>query len=89
MGEIIVQAASDGMEAVPLLRSLGKQSSRLNVLTEEIIRLEEHSDELHDQGRKELFLHQTNAIAFLILTTPMGLGSALIENKHCGPIDLT
>jgi uncharacterized protein Yka (UPF0111/DUF47 family) len=68
MGEIIVRAASVSIEAVPLLRSIGKQSSRLNVLTEEIIRLEEHADELHDQGRKELFLHQTNAIAFLIGT---------------------
>jgi predicted phosphate transport protein (TIGR00153 family) len=68
MGEIIVRAAQVSMEAIPLLRSLGKQSSRLNVLTEEIIRLEGHSDELHDQGRKELFLHQTNAINFLIGT---------------------
>ena len=68
MGEIIVRAANISMEAVPLLRSIGKQSTRLNVLTEEIIRLEEHADELHDQGRKELFLKQTNAIAFMIGT---------------------
>ena len=54
MGEIIVRAAQVSMEAIPLLRSLGKQSSRLNVLTEEIIRLEGHSDELHDRGRKKL-----------------------------------
>src|SRR5580693_8414253 len=59
MGEIIVRAAGISMEAVPLLRSIGKQSSRLNVLTEKIIRLEESADELHDQGRKELFLKQT------------------------------
>jgi predicted phosphate transport protein (TIGR00153 family) len=68
MGEIIVRAAKVSMEAIPLLRSIGRQSSRLNVLTEEIIRLEEHADELHDQGRKELFLNQTNAISFLIGT---------------------
>src|SRR5260221_12139607 len=30
MGEIIVQAANISMEAVPLLRSIGKQASRLN-----------------------------------------------------------
>src|ERR1700684_1361514 len=52
MGEIIVRAANISMEAVPLLRSIGKQASRLNVLTEKIIRLEEQSDGLHDQGRK-------------------------------------
>jgi uncharacterized protein len=68
MGEIIVRAANISMEAVPLLRSIGKQASRLNVLTEKIIRLEEQSDELHDQGRKELFSKQTNAIAFMIGT---------------------
>src|SRR5712691_2646085 len=33
MGEIIVSAANISMEAVPLLRSIGKQSGRLNVLT--------------------------------------------------------
>jgi predicted phosphate transport protein (TIGR00153 family) len=68
MGEIIVRAANISMEAIPLLSSIGKQASRLNVLTEKIIRLEEQSDELHDQGRKELFLKQTNAIAFMIGT---------------------
>jgi predicted phosphate transport protein (TIGR00153 family) len=68
MGEIIVRAANVSMEAIPLLRSIGQQASRLNVLTEEIIRLEEHADQLHDQGRKELFLNQTNAISFMIGT---------------------
>jgi predicted phosphate transport protein (TIGR00153 family) len=68
MGEIIVRAANISMEAVPLLRSIGKQSGRLNVLTEQIIRLEEHSDELHDLGRKELFTKQTNPIAFMVGT---------------------
>ena len=55
MGEIIVRAAKISMEAVPLLRAIGKEAGRLNGLTEKIIRLEEQSDELHDQGRKELF----------------------------------
>jgi predicted phosphate transport protein (TIGR00153 family) len=68
MGEIIVRAANISMEAIPLLSSIGKQASCLNVLTEQIIRLEEQSDELHDRGRKELFLQQTNAIAFMIGT---------------------
>jgi uncharacterized protein Yka (UPF0111/DUF47 family) len=68
IGEIIVRAANISMEAVPLLRSIGKQSSRLTVLTENIVRLEENADELHDQGRKELFLKQTNPIAFMIGT---------------------
>ena len=68
MGEIIVRAAQLIVEAVGLLRSLARKSSRLNALTEEIVRLEEQADQLHDQGRKELFLKQNNAIAFVIGT---------------------
>jgi uncharacterized protein len=68
MGEIIVRAAQLIVEAVGLLRSLARESNRLNALTEEIVRLEEQADQLHDQGRKELFLKQTNAIVFVIGT---------------------
>jgi predicted phosphate transport protein (TIGR00153 family) len=68
MGEIIVRAAKLTVDAVALLGSLGKQSNRLHGLTEEIIRLEEQADQLHDQGRKELFLQQKDAIAFVIGT---------------------
>jgi uncharacterized protein Yka (UPF0111/DUF47 family) len=41
---------------MPLLQSIGKNSSRLNNLTEGIIKLEERADQLHDDGRKSLFL---------------------------------
>jgi uncharacterized protein len=68
MGEIIVRAAKLSMEAVPLLSAIGREAGRLNALTEEIIRIEERSDELHDQGRKELYANQTNAFAFMIGT---------------------
>ena len=68
MGEIIVRAAKLSMEAVPLLESIGTQNARLNVLTEEIIRIEERSDQLHDQGRKELYVNRSDAFAFLIGT---------------------
>jgi predicted phosphate transport protein (TIGR00153 family) len=68
MGEIIVRAAEVTAEAVGLLGSLARESNRLNALTEEIIRIEEQADQLHDQGRRELFLNQSNAIAFVIGT---------------------
>jgi uncharacterized protein len=68
MGELIVRAAKVTLEAVPLLRAIGKEASHLNVLTEEIIRIEGQSDELHDKGRRNLFLSETNAIAFMIGT---------------------
>jgi predicted phosphate transport protein (TIGR00153 family) len=68
MGEIIVQAANLMVDAVPLLSSLGSESARLNSLTEEMIRLEEQADNLHDEGRKQLFLNQKDAISFVIGT---------------------
>ena len=36
--------------------------------TEEMIRLEEQADQLHDDGRKQLFLNRKDAIAFVIGT---------------------
>jgi predicted phosphate transport protein (TIGR00153 family) len=68
MGEIIVRSARLSMDAVPLLGSLSRESSRLHGLTEEMIRLEEQADQLHDQGRKELFQRQKDPIGFVIGT---------------------
>jgi uncharacterized protein len=69
MGDVIVQAARLMVDAVPLLSSLSRESARLNSLTEEMIRLEEQADQLHDEGRKQLFLIKKNeAVAFVIGT---------------------
>jgi predicted phosphate transport protein (TIGR00153 family) len=56
MGEIIVQAANLVLKAMPLLRSIGRNAAELHALTEEIIRIEEQADQVHEQGRKALFL---------------------------------
>jgi predicted phosphate transport protein (TIGR00153 family) len=68
MGEIIMQASSLVLEAVPLLSSIGKNAGALNVLTEKIIRVEEQADSLHDHGLKALFLvnRQGNAMNYII-----------------------
>src|SRR5262249_24681039 len=50
MGDLIVRAAKLNVAAVPLLSSLAKESGRLHGMTEEIIRLEEQADQLHDDG---------------------------------------
>jgi predicted phosphate transport protein (TIGR00153 family) len=63
MGAIILQAANLVSEAMPLLRSIGKNAGSLNALTEQIIRIEERADELHDEGRKTLFLANREANA--------------------------
>jgi uncharacterized protein len=73
MGDIIVQAARLMVDAIPLLSSLNRESARLNSLTEEMIRLEEQADQLHDEGRKQLFLDKKNeAIAFVVGTEVYG-----------------
>jgi predicted phosphate transport protein (TIGR00153 family) len=68
MGDVIVQAAKCTTEAVPLLRSLSSEATRLHGLTEEVVRLEDQADDIHDKGRKELFHNQKDPIAFIIGT---------------------
>ena len=60
MGDIILQASKLMLEAMPLLASVPKNAGRLQAITEEIIRIEEQADQLHDQGRKALFLANRN-----------------------------
>jgi hypothetical protein len=68
MGDIILQAAELTRRIVSLLRAVGKNVSQINALTEEITRIEERADQLHDQGRKTLFLAHRHAdpMAFII-----------------------
>jgi predicted phosphate transport protein (TIGR00153 family) len=68
MGDVIVQAAKLTVDAVALLGSMRQQSAKLNTLTEEIIRLEEHADGLHDLGIKSLYAkHRTsNAMDYIV-----------------------
>jgi|SRR6185295_13606579 len=63
MGERILQAAKLTVEVVRLLGSLRENATRLNALTEEIIRLEDDSDTLNDKGIKALFKRHENANA--------------------------
>jgi hypothetical protein len=68
MGDIILQAAQLTLRAVPLLRTIGKHVSEINSLTEEITRIEDRADHLHDQGRKALFLahRHSDPMAFIV-----------------------
>ena len=75
LGDVILLSAQKTAEIVGLLSTMKKEADRLHVLTQEIRQLEEHSDELHDQGLKRIL--QTNgrsdAMAFII-------GSAMYEH---------
>jgi uncharacterized protein Yka (UPF0111/DUF47 family) len=56
MGDIIVEAARLTREALPLLRRMGGNTAQLNHFSEEISRIEEEADGIHDQGLRGLFL---------------------------------
>ncbi|MEQ1865801.1 MAG: DUF47 domain-containing protein [Micropepsaceae bacterium] len=66
-GDLVIKTAALAGEAIPLLRSLRINAPRLNVITEEIVRLEEQSDQLYLDGLKAL-LHgpaKTDAMAYI------------------------
>ncbi|HEX8048674.1 DUF47 family protein [Rhizobium sp.] len=68
MGAAIVQAAKLVAEAIPLLDRMSANSARLSVLTEEVVKVEGRSDELHEQGLKDLFRRYggSNPMAYII-----------------------
>ncbi|MBB4277529.1 hypothetical protein GGE12_005336 [Rhizobium mongolense] len=68
MGAAIVQAAHLIAEAIPLLDRIGSNAPRLTAIAEEVTRVEGHSDDLHDQGLKDLFSRYgaSNPMAYII-----------------------
>lgn len=68
LGDVIVRTADLTAEATPLLRSLRANAARLNEIAEEVTRLEEDSDGLHDKGLAELYRGpaRTDAMAFVV-----------------------
>lgn len=69
MGKVIVQAAHLIAEAIPLLDKLGSNVQRLTAIAEQVMKVEGHSDELYNQGLKELYRRHGaagNAMAYMI-----------------------
>ncbi|EHS51084.1 Putative phosphate transport regulator [Rhizobium sp. PDO1-076] len=69
MGTVIVQAAHLIAEAIPLLDKLGANVQRLTAIAEQVTKVEGHSDELYNQGLKELYRRHGatgNAMAYMI-----------------------
>jgi predicted phosphate transport protein (TIGR00153 family) len=68
MGGIIAEAAKVMAEAIPLLRDLGKNSVRLHVLTERLVRLESEADTVHEAGLKRALREhgKTNTLQFVV-----------------------
>ena len=55
MAAIIVDAARLTAEAMPLLRDVARNGERLHELTERIVRMESHADEIHRVGLKRAY----------------------------------
>ncbi|WP_414714439.1 DUF47 family protein [Sphingobium sp.] len=55
MAAIIVDAARVTAEAMPLLRDIARNGGRLHELTERLVRMEGHADEIHAAGLKKAF----------------------------------
>ncbi|HEY8161215.1 MAG: DUF47 domain-containing protein [Methylocystis sp.] len=55
MGDIIIQCAELTRDAMPLLRAMHQNAGKLNAFSEEITRIEDEADAIHDQGLKDLF----------------------------------
>ncbi len=68
MAAIIVDAARLTAEAMPLLRDVGRNGPRLHELTERMVRMETHADEIHTAGVKRAFneLGASDTRAFIV-----------------------
>ncbi|WP_199662386.1 DUF47 family protein [Sphingomonas edaphi] len=68
MAAIIVDCARLVAEAMPLLREVGANGGRLHELTERLVRMEGHADEIHSAGLKKAFQAHRNgdAIQFIV-----------------------
>ena len=70
MGVLIAEAARLVCEAIPLLDKIGANAPRLTAIAEEVTRVEGRSDELYEQGLRDLFRAHgnSNTMAYLIGT---------------------
>lgn len=68
MGLDIIQASKLVAEAIPLLKSVSSNAPRLTALSEEVTRVEGHSDYLHENGLKDLYRRHGNgnAMSYII-----------------------
>ncbi len=68
MAAIAVDAARLVAEAMPLMRDVARNGPRLHELTERLVRMESHGDEIHTAGLKAAFLQyrDTSPISFAV-----------------------
>lgn len=55
MGACVVEAAKLVSEAIPLLRNIGRDATRIAAIAEDITKIEGRADDLHEDGLRILF----------------------------------
>ena len=68
MGDAVVTCAKLVREAMPLMKSINTQATRLSAITEEIAALENKADDLHDSGLRDLYQANRNGSAMAFIT---------------------
>jgi predicted phosphate transport protein (TIGR00153 family) len=64
---MIAEAAALTAEAMPLLRDVGRNGSRLHAITEKVVRLEGDADDAHADGLKKAFQQEAgNPMQFIV-----------------------
>jgi predicted phosphate transport protein (TIGR00153 family) len=72
MADMVVKAAGPTAEIVEALRHMRKKAAHISVLAEEVIRIEDEADVLHDQGIKALYhAHRHNGAMDYIVGTKL------------------
>ena len=68
MAAIVVDAARVTAEALPLLRNIGENGGRIHELTERLVRMEGHADDIHAAGLKRALRDhgQTDTLRFVV-----------------------
>ena len=67
MGAMIAEPATLTAEAMPLLRDVGRNGSRLHEITEKVVRLEGDADDAHADGLKKAFQQEAgNPMQFIV-----------------------
>jgi hypothetical protein len=68
MVAIAVESAALTVEAMPLLRDIGRNGARIHKLTERLVTLEGQADEIHAAGLKKAFQEhgETSTIRFIV-----------------------
>lgn len=68
MGVAVVEAARLVAEAVPLLNKVGQNVHRLSEIAEEVVKVEERSDDLYERGLRDLYRRHAkgDALAYLV-----------------------